>query len=1040
MDSLSKPDMIPPGARVGGSIALVVPFALALAITLVLGLVLGSGVRVLTRNMMSDLESEADRYVDNLAGILALPIWTFDEQHIESIATAFSQNDTVCMLAVVDGYGRSLFALTPQESAAVVRSREVLYEGAVIGRVRLGLSTEAITEERRNLLLLGFTGLLASVLAVFGMTVGIVRFLIKQPLLYVAAGADRVALGERGYRFPRLGPTELQPLAHHFNEMATRIEEREERLERENREHVEAEQRIRFQNIVLSTQGEASPDGILVVDQDQRIISYNSRYQQMWGIPDEVMALRSNVETMRIVGAALEDPEGFRRKVRYLYEHPTEESRDDLRLRDGRVFVRHTAPMVEEDGTYLGRVWFFRDATAQRRAVEALARNEERLRSVVSGAPVVLWMLDRDGVFIFSEGGGLSSIGLRPGEVVGQSVFEIYRDVPEILDATRRALAGETLGILVQVGEVSFETRYAPTLGGSGEIAGLIGVAIDVSERRRAEAALAESEARYRTLFHESPVGLCEVDLSGALQLLRGTQFDPRREPAAALLAEHPTLIDQCAAAANFAGVNAAALRLLGVQHEQDFVTLFRRRAGLGSRELFARDLVAMARGQTVFEQEGEGTADDGRPLFLAYRRIAAQGHESDFSKVLVSVVDLTGARLAEERFRELADNIREVFWVFDWESQSVLYVNPAYETIWARSAARLYEDYTEWAESIHPQDREDAETSFRRLIARPEGLLRRYRIVRPDGAVRWIEDRGIAIRGPDGEVRRVVGVAEDITARHLVEAELARHRDNLHELVEARTRELEEAQKELVRRERLSVLGRLTATVSHELRNPLGVIRSSAFYLERTGRVDAGSRKHLSRIEEQVAICDSIVADLLEYTRGHASERTRSDIRVCIREAIDAVSFSPQVQLEAHVDQEIPLVSLDTQKMRRVFVNLLENAVQAVMARAEDGQTPPGFDPHITVVAGSSAGELAVEVRDNGIGMDKATAERAFEPLFTTRARGTGLGLALVQKIVKEHQGRVSIDSRPETGTTVTVTLPFKTGKRKTSEKDNTG
>ncbi len=140
----------------------------------------------------------------------------------------------------------------------------------------------------------------------------------------------------------------------------------------------------------------------------------------------------------------------------------------------------------------------FRDITEQRWAERALLRAEERLRAVVASSPIVLFAIDRSGVFTLSEGRGLDSLGLKPGEVVGQSVFTLYRDAPEILTHIRRALAGETFDACVDVGSLTFETRYAALRDPDGSIQGVIGVATDISERRRAERALQESEAALR--------------------------------------------------------------------------------------------------------------------------------------------------------------------------------------------------------------------------------------------------------------------------------------------------------------------------------------------------------------------------------------------------------------------------------------------------------------------------------------------------------------------------------------------------------------
>lgn len=139
--------------------------------------------------------------------------------------------------------------------------------------------------------------------------------------------------------------------------------------------------------------------------------------------------------------------------------------------------------------------------------------------------------------------------------------------------------------------------------------------------------------------------------------------------------------------------------------------------------------------------------------------------------------------RQSEERFREMAAHIREVFWLFDWVNQRVVYVSPAYEEIWGRSTDQLYNRYEEWRESVHPEDRASAEASFQRILETGSGEVREYRIVRPDGSIRWISDRGFAIRDEAARVIRVTGIAEDITERRMAENE-ARKRQNFVEAV----------------------------------------------------------------------------------------------------------------------------------------------------------------------------------------------------------------------------------------------------------------
>jgi len=240
----------------------------------------------------------------------------------------------------------------------------------------------------------------------------------------------------------------------------------------------------------------------------------------------------------------------------------------------------------------------------------------------------------------------------------------------------------------------------------------------------------------------------------------------------------------------------------------------------------------------------------------------------------------------------------------------------------------------------------------------------------------------------------------------------------------------------ELVKREKLSVLGRMTAMVSHELRNPLGVIRSSAYYLNsRLGNTDEKTRKHLHRIEQQVGHCDSIVDELLEYTRGRRSKMLEVAPTPWLEEVLDQIEIPYQVKLDYEPTPDIPIVHFDPEKMRRVVIDLVENALQAVIARQEGlNQEDVTYKPLVKVSASVTGNGVSIEVEDNGDGMDDETVKRAFEPLFTSRAQGTGLGLAIVKKIVKEHGGSVSLDSETERGTKAIVVIPLKSNKNQAS------
>ncbi len=141
--------------------------------------------------------------------------------------------------------------------------------------------------------------------------------------------------------------------------------------------------------------------------------------------------------------------------------------------------------------------------------------------------------------------------------------------------------------------------------------------------------------------------------------------------------------------------------------------------------------------------------------------------------------------RKSEERFREMAEHISEAFWLYDWNKREVIYTSPAYESIWGRPIEDLYAHEAEWNESVHPDDLEYARASFKKIVHTGGGEKREYRIVRPDGSVRWVSDRGFAIRNENGQVVRIAGIAEDITERKRAEVALRESEERFRELAE---------------------------------------------------------------------------------------------------------------------------------------------------------------------------------------------------------------------------------------------------------------
>ncbi len=169
------------------------------------------------------------------------------------------------------------------------------------------------------------------------------------------------------------------------------------------------------------------------------------------------------------------------------------------------------------------------------------------------------------------------------------------------------------------------------------------------------------------------------------------------------------------------------------------------------------------------------------------------------------------------------------------------------------------------------------------------------------------------------------------------------------------------------------------------------------------------------------------MVSELLEYTRATPAEQQPEEVNPWLADLLDQMEVPDSVEVVREFSEEAPTIRFDAEKLRRVMLNLLENAIQAVKALAEASpahETP--YHPRVSVTTSVTDGDVRIEIQDNGVGMDEQTAHRDFEPLFTTRARGTGLGLAVVRKIVEEHGGSVSMESEPNRGTRATVRIPL--------------
>jgi signal transduction histidine kinase len=270
-------------------------------------------------------------------------------------------------------------------------------------------------------------------------------------------------------------------------------------------------------------------------------------------------------------------------------------------------------------------------------------------------------------------------------------------------------------------------------------------------------------------------------------------------------------------------------------------------------------------------------------------------------------------------------------------------------------------------------------------------------------------------------------GFNEMLTQIQSRDQTLAQYRSNLEELVAERTQELEAAQRELVSKEKLAVMGTLSAMVSHEIRNPLGTIRNTIFNIKQLlnkGNFDL--EPELSRIERNVVRCDHIIEELLNFTR--LQEKNFEPVRIdpWLEELISEQTFPENIQIETHLHSG-SIVSIDNESFRRAVINVMQNGIQAMTRNVRDKsiEVEKKKELKLSVEARLESERVEIIIADTGEGIPKENLEKIFEPLYSTKSFGVGLGIPIVKGILEQHLGGIDIASEVDLGTKVTLWLP---------------
>jgi two-component system, cell cycle sensor histidine kinase and response regulator CckA len=520
----------------------------------------------------------------------------------------------------------------------------------------------------------------------------------------------------------------------------------------------------------------------------------------------------------------------------------------------------------------------------------------------------------------------------------------------------------------------------------SGELIGIIGTSHDITARKRAEAERDQITARLRLQIDRMPLAYLLLDRD-----LR--------------------LADWNAAAERMFGYTRA--EILGMM--PPFEPLLPRSAWPVAEDILGR----LRAGDMAAHATNENLTNDGRTITCEWSNTPLLDDDGVFVGVISLAQDITERRLAdealrasEERFRQIAESISEVFWLTTPDKHEIAYVSPGYETIWGRTRETVHVSPQSWMEAIHPEDRERVRQAA--LTNQMAGTYdEEYRIVRPDGTVRWIRDRAFPVRDRDGQVVRVAGVAEDVTERRQLEAQLR------------------QAQK-------MEAIGRLAGGVAHDFNNLLTVINGCSELLLHAVGDGAEQRELLDEILKAGKRSASLTRQLLAFSRQQVVSPKILDVNEVVQDIEKMLRrlIGEDVDLTTVLQRPLPTVKADRGQLEQVLLNLAVNARDAM----PDGGALTVETREVELTAGFTVSRpgvvpgryIALAVADSGVGMPEHVKRHLFEPFFTTKdpGKGTGLGLAVVHGFVKQSGGCVEVRSEPGAGTCFTVYLPCTDGR----------
>ncbi len=532
----------------------------------------------------------------------------------------------------------------------------------------------------------------------------------------------------------------------------------------------------------------------------------------------------------------------------------------------------------------------------------------------------------------------------------------------------------------------------------------IVGIDRDISERKRAEDALRESEERFRTIFEESPIGVELYDSAGRLVTANEAWWEifGVQDPVEAKgfeLFEDPNVPDQ---------VKEKIRKGETVKYETAFDFAKVKESGL----------YRTSKSGIIF-------------IYVIITPLKPRGEDS-ISGYLVKVQDITDRKRAEvalqQRTYDLGERVKELNCLYG--ASSLMAASDRSTDAVMKGIAALIPPSWQYPEitcaRISLEGRQFRTDNFNETAWKQTADITISGEKVGSVEVYYLEEKPAIDEGPFFKEERdlIDALATEIgrfTERKRTEEAAGRAQQQLLELQRHETEfveaELAKTREELVRKTRLATIGQMSASIAHDLRNPLGAIHNAAYYLK--NYVVKGQPEvvdFLQIIDQEVNAADRIITNLLQMTRAKEPTKGAVDLGQIVREVFEATKGTEAVRFRVSLAPDPFVVKADSDQLRQVTANILNNAVWAMKGEGE-----------VLVEATRDADCDAIVFRDNGRGVAPEFREKLFEPLVTSRSSGTGLGLTICREIIERHGGTIDLEDQKGRGAAFRIRLPRK-------------